>query len=89
MSNKKILKFNYYKDCLLSNEVILKLQKRFKSEAHNMYTEEINKTALSSNDDKRYQNFYGICTYPYGTGAFIVCKSELDHYLKHKKMKSY
>ena len=50
-----------------------------------MYTtEEINKTALSSNDDKRYQDFDSIRTYPYGTSAFIVCKSELDHYLKHK-----
>ena len=31
---KKTLKFDYYKDCLLKNETILKLQKRFKSEAH-------------------------------------------------------
>ena len=54
-----------------------------------MYNEEINKTTLSNNDDKRYRDFDGICTYPYGTSAFIACKSELDHYLKHKKMKSY
>ena len=31
---KKTLKFDYYKDCLLKNKTILKLQKRFKSEAH-------------------------------------------------------
>ena len=31
---KKTIKFDYYKDCLLKNETILKLQKRFKSEAH-------------------------------------------------------
>ena len=54
-----------------------------------MYTEEINKIALSSNDDKRLQTFDGIHTYPFGTNAFKVCKSELDHYLKHKKMKPY
>ena len=47
------LKFNNYKDCLLSNKVILKSQQRFESEARNIYTEEINKSALSSNDDKR------------------------------------
>ena len=35
------LKFDDYKDCLLNNEIILKSQKRFKSEAHNVYTEEI------------------------------------------------
>ena len=50
---KRVLKFNDYKDCLLKNEVVLKPQQRFKSERHNAYTEEINKIALSSNDEKR------------------------------------
>ena len=50
---KRRLKFNDYKDCLLNNEIILKSQQRFKSEAHNVYTGEVNKIALSSNDDKR------------------------------------
>ena len=54
---KQRLKFNDYKDCSLNNEIILKSQQRFKSEAHNVYTEEINKIALSSNDDKRLQTF--------------------------------
>ena len=44
---KRILKFNDYKNCLLNNEIILKSQERFKSEAHNVYTKEINKIALS------------------------------------------
>ena len=39
------------------------------------YTEELNKIALSSNDDKRIQKFDGIETYPYGTNAFKVCES--------------
>ena len=55
MCNKKDIKFNDYKVCLLNNEIILKSQQRFKSEAHNVYTEEINKIALSSNDNKRLQ----------------------------------
>ena len=50
---KRMLKFNDCKDCLLNDEIILKLQQRFKSEAHNVYTEEINKIALSGDDDKR------------------------------------
>ena len=54
---KRRLKFNNYKDCLLNNEIILKSQQRFKSEAYNVYTEEINKIALSSNDDKKITNF--------------------------------
>ena len=33
---KQRLEFNDYKDCLLNNEIILKSQQRFKSEAHNV-----------------------------------------------------
>ena len=72
---KKQLKFNDYKDCLLNNEIILKSQ-QLKSEAHNVYTEEINKIALNSNDDKRLQAFDRITSYPYGTSVGKVCKTE-------------
>ena len=74
---KRTLKFNGYKYCLLNNEIILKSQQRFKSEAHNVYTEEINKIALSSNDDKRPQTLDRIVSYPYGTSAGKVCKTEM------------
>ena len=72
----KILKFNDYKDCLLNNEIMLKSQQRFKSEAHNVYTEEINKIALNSNDDKILQTYDKTTSYPYGTYAGKVCKTE-------------
>ena len=42
-----------------------------------MYTEEVSKIALSSNDDKRIQTFDRIETYPYGTNAFKVCECEV------------
>ena len=74
---KRRRKFNHYKDCLLNNKIILKSKLRFKSEAHNVYTEEINKIALSSNDDKRLQTFDRITLYPYGTSVGKVCKTEL------------
>ena len=74
---KRMLKFDDYKDCVFKNEIILKSQQRFKSEAHSLYTEDVNKIALSSNDDKRLQTFDRIRTYPYGTNAFKVCKSEM------------
>ena len=74
---KRELMFENYKDCLFNGEVILKSQQRFKSDHHKVYTEEVNKIALSSNDDKRLQTFDGIETYPYGTNAFKVCKSEM------------
>ena len=54
---KKILKYNDCKDCFLNNKTILKSQKRFKSERHNVYTEDLNKIALSSNDGKRLQTY--------------------------------
>ena len=66
-----------YKDCLFNNRIILKSQQRFKSDYHNVYTEEINKIALSSNDDKRLQTFDKTTTYWYGTNAFKVCESEI------------
>ena len=47
-----MIKFNNYNNCFLNNEIILKSQQRFKDEAHNVYTKEINKIALSINDDK-------------------------------------
>ena len=72
-----MLKFNDYKNCLLSNEIILKPQQIFKTEAHNKHAEEINKIALSSNDDKRLQIFHKITPYPYGTSARKLCKIEL------------
>ena len=59
------LMFENYKDCLFNGEVILKSQQRFKSDHHKVYTEEVNKVVLSSNDDKRLQTFDRIETYPY------------------------
>ena len=66
---KKVLKFNDYKECLLNNEIILKSQQRFKSERHNVYTEDVNKIALSSNDAKRLQTYDRVTSYPYGTSV--------------------
>ena len=63
---KRMIKFNDYKNCLLKDEVILKLQQRFISNKHNVYTENINKIALSNNDDKRIVSSDKITSYPYG-----------------------
>ena len=42
-----------YKKCLLNDKVILKSQQRFISNKHDVYTEDVNKIALSNDDDKR------------------------------------
>ena len=49
---KRRLMFESYKNCLFNNTVILRSQQRFKSDHHEVYTEEVNKIVLSSNDDK-------------------------------------
>ena len=63
---KRMIKFDDYKKCLLYGEVVLKSQQRFKSKGHDVYTKNINKIALSSNDDKRLIAPDKITSYPYG-----------------------
>ena len=63
---KKIVQFNDYKKCLLNDKVMLKPQQRFISNKHDVYTENINKIALSNNDDKRIVLSNKITSYPYG-----------------------
>ena len=74
---KRGIMFENYKDCLFNDKIMLKSQQRIKSDHHKLYTEEVNKIALSSNDDKRLEIFNVIETYPYGTNAFKVCESEM------------
>ena len=50
---KKMIKFDDYKKCLLNDKVISKSQQRFISNKHDVYTENVNKIALSNNDDER------------------------------------
>ena len=45
--------FENYKDCLFNNKNVYRSQERFKSYYHVVYTEEVNKIALSINDDQR------------------------------------
>ena len=63
---KRMIKFNDYKNCLLKDEVILKSQQRLISKKHDVYTEDINKIALSNHDDKRIVSSDKITSYPYG-----------------------
>ena len=74
---KKCVIKSLISECLKEKKKILRSQQRFKSGAHDVYTEEINKVALSFNDDKRLIAYDGITTYPYGISARILCKQEL------------
>ena len=68
--------FKNYKDSLFNNEVIIRSQQRFRSDHHRLYTEEVNKIALSSNDDK-IQTFDKVTTFPCGTNVFKLCENEV------------
>ena len=59
-----------HKKSIRNNKSILKHNKDFKGKSYNVFTEEINKVALSSNDDNRMQ------TYAYGTSKDLVSEKE-------------
>ena len=63
---KRMIKFDNYKKCLFNDETILKSQQKFISKKHDVYTENINKIALSSNDDKRIVSSDKFTSHPYG-----------------------
>ena len=67
---KRCLKFDDYKDSILNNITIQRSKQRFKSDHHTVFKENINKAAITSNDDK-------IRTYPHRTNAFEVCENEM------------
>ena len=74
---KRELMFKNYKDSLFNDEVIIRSQQKFRSDHHRVYTEEVNKIALSSNDDKRIQTFDKVTTFPNGTNVFKMCENEM------------
>ena len=50
---KRELMFENYVDALFNDKIIIRSQQRFRSYNQKVYTEDVNKIALSSNDDKR------------------------------------
>ena len=74
---KRELILKNYMDSLFNNEVIIKSQQRFRSDHQRVFTEEVNKIAVSSNDDERLQTFDKVTTFPDGTNVFKLCESEM------------
>ena len=74
---KTEITFKNYTDSLFNDEVIIRSRQRFRSDHHKVYTEEVNKIALSSHDDKRRQTFDKATTFSYGTNVWEqVCENE-------------
>ena len=74
---KRELTFVNYTYSVLKHKTTLGSQLRFKSDLHNVYTEEVNIIVISSNYDKRLQTYDRITSYPYGANAYKVCESEM------------
>ena len=68
---KRGLMLKNYTDSLLNNKILLKSQQRFKSDYHNVYPQQINRTALSSNDEKRLQASDKTAAYPCAMEQYI------------------
>ena len=60
----------------IKKKIILKTQQRFRSEKHNLFTEEINNIALSSNHRKIMQSIDSIETYVYRMNKDLVYNRE-------------
>ena len=63
---KKSIKFDDYKKCLFTGKEQLRKMNVIRSHKHDIYTEEVNKIALSANDDKRFILDDGIHTLAHG-----------------------
>ena len=59
---------------------MLRSQQSFKSERRNVFTEIVNKIALSSNYDQRLQSSDRNASYPYDANPGKVSKKELLQY---------
>ena len=63
---KKTISFNDYKNCLFDNKPAMRKMNVIRSHLHTMYTETVNKIALSPFDDKRIIQKDNIHTFAYG-----------------------
>ena len=59
-----------------NNKLKSKSQQRFRVGNYNVFTEEVDKIALSANNDKRIQSIDSIETYAYGRSKDIVYRKE-------------
>ena len=62
---KRSIQFDDYRECLFSRKEQHRKMNVIRSHCHEIYTEEINKIALSSDDDKRVIMTDGIHTVAY------------------------
>ena len=67
---KKKITFEDYKKCVFSGKKQMRKMNVIRSHRHDIFTEEVNKVALSANDDKRIILKDGIRTLAYGSTLY-------------------
>ena len=70
---KRSIQFDDYRECLFSRKKQHRKMNVIRSHCHEIYTEEINKIALSSDDHKRVIMADGIHTLAYGHAYLNKC----------------
>ena len=70
---KSSIAFDDYRECLFSWKEQHRKMNVIRSHCHQIYTEEINKNALSSDDNKRIMMADGIHTLAYGQTNLTNC----------------
>ena len=63
---KKTISFNDYKNCLFNNKPAMRKMNVIRSHLHTIFTETVNKIALSPFDDKRLIRKDNIHTFAHG-----------------------
>ena len=63
---KRTITFNDYKNCLFNNSPAMRKMNVIRSHLHNIYTETVNKVAISPFDDKRIIREDNIHTFAHG-----------------------
>ena len=75
-----IIKWNIqkknHKELIRNNKSILKTHQRFETERDNVFTEEINKIALSLNDDEWIKSFDSIETHANWISKYLVSEKK-------------
>ena len=71
-------------ESMKNDKSLLKTQQIFKSERHNVFTEKVNKIALSVNDNKRIQLIDSVETYAYVTSKDLICKNQKTKFINVK-----
>ena len=75
---KKTITFNDYKDCLFNNTPAMRKMNVIRSHMHDIFTETVNKIALSPFDDKRIIREDNIHTFAYGHRAKLAGGSSVS-----------